>query len=271
MPEQQGAAHAFDEAVRLAPSGEGRFTGHTSKKYWNFVGPFGGITAATALNGILQRADRQGDPLSLTVNFMAPIMEGAFTVETKLVRSNRSTQHWSVQLTQAGETEPVLGALAVFATRRATWGLREAVPPEVPEPEACKRFEPRLEILWPQMYEMRYARGRFGIENPDSVTHAWLRDVPARPLDFPSLTAICDAFFPRIFLRRPRMAPIATVSLNIYFHVDAAELAAEGAEPVLCVAKAQVFNKGYYDQEGQVWGRDGKLLATTQQVAWYKE
>ena len=261
--------HPFDSAIHLDALGEGRFRGHTSEKYWNFVGPFGGITAATALYGILQRAERIGDPLSLTTNFMAPIKAGEFTVETKLVRSNRSTQHWSVHLVQ--DDEPVLGAIAVFAARRETWGLHEAVPPAAPPPEACKKFEPRLEILWPKMYEMRYARGKFGAENPDSVTHAWLSDLPARPLDHASLTAICDAFFPRIFLRRPRMAPIATVSLNIYFHVDAGDLAKEGTAPVLCVAKAQVFNKGYYDQEGQVWGRDGVLLATTQQVAWYKE
>jgi len=271
MPEEERAIHAFDAAIRLEPAGEGRFRGHTSKDYWNFVGPFGGISAAIALNGILQRAERQGDPLALTVNYMAPIQEGAFVVTTRPMRSNRSTQHWSVQIGQDGEAEPALSAIAVFAVRRETWGLREAAPPDAPPPEACKPFSPRLQIVWPKMYEMRYARGRFGVENPDSVTHCWLRDAPARSLDFPSLTAICDAFFPRIFLRRPRMAPIATVSLNIYFHVDAAELACEGAEPVLCVAKAQVFNKGYYDQEGQVWGRDGKLLATTQQVAWYKE
>ncbi len=262
-------AHGFDAAVRLEALGEGRYRGHTSEQYWNFVGPFGGITAATALNALMQRPERIGDPLSLTANFMAPIKAGAFDVETKLVRSNRSTQHWSVQLVQDGEA--VLGAIAVFAARRDTWGLREAVPPEAPSPEACKVFEPRLEILWPRMYEMRYARGQFGRENPDSETHCWLRDNPGRTLDHASLTAICDAFFPRIFLRRPRMAPIATVSLNVYYHVDAAELAAEGDAHVLCVAKAQVFNKGYYDQEGQVWGRDGKLLATTQQIAWYKE
>ncbi len=269
MPENPG--HGFDAAVRLEAAGNGRYIGHTSKLYWNFVGPFGGITAATALNSLLQREERLGDPLSLTVNFMAPIKEGAFFLDTKVLRSNRSTQHWSVQLAQEREAEPALAALAVFAARRDTWGLREAVPPQAPAPGECRKFNPRLEILWPQMYEMRYARGRFGVENPDSVTHCWLRDNPPRPLDFPSLTAICDAFFPRIFLRRPQLAPIATVSLNVYFHVDAAELAKEGDGPVLCVAKAQVFNKGYYDQEGQVWGRDGKLLATTQQVAWYKE
>jgi acyl-CoA thioesterase len=269
MPD--GAMHGLDEAVALQPAGNGRFNGHTSRKYWNFVGPFGGITAAVALNSLLLSERRQGDPLSLTVNFMAPINEGAFVLDARLLRSNRSTQHWSVELGQEGEKEPALAALAVFATRRETWGLKEAVPPTAPPPEECKPFATRLGILWPQMYEMRYARGRFGQENPDSLTYAWLRDVPPRPLDFLSLTAICDAFFPRIFLRRPQMAPIATVSLNIYFHVDANHLAKEGSEPVLCVAKAQVFNKGYYDQEGQVWGRDGVLLATTQQIAWYKE
>lgn len=270
-PGLESAGHPFDKAIRLEPAGEGRYKGHTSRDYWNFVGPFGGISAATALNAILQRGDRLGDPLSLTVNFMAPVKEGEFFLDTRALRSNRSTQHWSVELKQEGEAEPALAAMAVFAVRRETWGLREAVPPPAPPPDECKPFAPRLQIVWPKMYEMRYARGRFGVENPDSVTHAWLRDVPDRALDFPSLTAICDAFFPRIFLRRPQMAPIATVSMNVYFHVDAAELAKEGSGPVLCVAKAQVFNKGYYDQEGQVWGREGKLLATTQQVAWYKE
>ena len=264
-------AHPFDSAIRLEPLGEGRFRGHTSDKYWNFVGPFGGITAATALNGILQCPDKQGDPLSLTVNFMAPINAGAFTVETKLMRSNRSTQHWSVLIAQEGESEPALSAIAVFAVRRETWGLREAVPPQAPPPESIKRFLPPLKIVWPAMYDMRYARGRFGVENPDSLTHCWIADTPARPLDFASLTAICDAFFPRIFLRRPSLAPIATVSLNIYFHADSGELSREGSAPVLCAAKAQVFNKGFYDQEGQVWGRDGVLLATTHQIAWYKE
>jgi acyl-CoA thioesterase len=269
MTEGRADAHPFDDAIRLEALGDGRYRGRTSEKYWNFVGPFGGITAATALNGLLLREERLGDPLAFTANFMAPIKAGDFEVQTKLVRSNRSTQHWSVQIVQEGE--PVLGGVAVFAARRETWALREAVPPKAPPPEECTPFKARMGIAWPAMYEMRYARGKFGVENPDSVTHCWLSDNPARPLDFASVTAICDAFFPRIFLRRPQMAPIATVSLNVYFHADTAELQAERMAPVLCVAKAQVFNKGYYDQEGQVWGGDGKLLATTQQVAWYKE
>ena len=47
--------HPLDAALALSSShseGAGQYTGHTSPAYWNMVGPFGGITAAT-LAGLL--------------------------------------------------------------------------------------------------------------------------------------------------------------------------------------------------------------------------
>jgi hypothetical protein len=82
---------------------------------------------------------------------------------------------------------------------------------------------------------------------------------------------MCDAFFPRIFLRRAHLVPIGTVSLNIYFHLDSATLAEQGTDAVLAVARANVFSQGYFDQEGQAWDSRKRLLATTHQVVWYKE
>ena len=74
------APHLFDDATRVA-TGDSRWTGHTSDDYWAFVGPFGGVTAATMLRAIIQHPQRCGDPLSLTVNFCAPIEQGAFDLE----------------------------------------------------------------------------------------------------------------------------------------------------------------------------------------------
>jgi hypothetical protein len=48
-------------------------------------------------------------------------------------------------------------------------------------------------------------------------------------------------------------------------------MAEQGATPVLAQASGQVFNEGFCDQEGRVWGLDDHLLATTHQVVWYKE
>ena len=65
--------HVFDEAVRLEPAGDGVWQGRTNAAYGNMIGPFGGVTAAQALNAVLQHPKRLGDPISLTVNFAAAL------------------------------------------------------------------------------------------------------------------------------------------------------------------------------------------------------
>ena len=98
-----------------------------------------------------------------------------------------------------------------------------------------------------------------------------MRDDPPRPLDFASLTALCDVFFPRIWLRRARQTPLGTVSMTVYFHATAAELAASGEGFLLAQARGQGFGSGYFDHTGQLWNEGGTLLATTHQVMYYTE
>ncbi|MCB1988598.1 MAG: thioesterase family protein, partial [Burkholderiaceae bacterium] len=94
--------HPFDQALVLESTAPGHFRGHTNPAYWNMVGPFGGITAATVLRAILLHPDRLGDPLSLTVNYAGALSTGPFTVQAMPVRTNRSTQHWNVSILQTG-------------------------------------------------------------------------------------------------------------------------------------------------------------------------
>ena len=110
------APHLFDDATRVT-AGDSRWQGQTSQDYWAFVGPFGGVTAATMLRALIDHPQRSGDPLALTVNFCALIAEGDFDLDVRLVKASRSTQHWSVELTQGGSDVTTL-ATAVFAERR---------------------------------------------------------------------------------------------------------------------------------------------------------
>src|SRR5258708_10694004 len=80
--------------------GDSRWQGQTSDDYWAFVGPFGGATATTILRALIDHPQRAGDPLALTVNFCAPIAQGAIDLHGRLVKANKSTQHWSVELSQ---------------------------------------------------------------------------------------------------------------------------------------------------------------------------
>lgn len=267
-------AHPFDAAIHLEPRGEGRWRGHTHDAYGNMVGPFGGATAAAALAAVLAHPARQGEPIALTVNFAGPVAQGPFDVEATPARTNRSTQHWSVQMRQG--TDVVVTATAVLATRRETWSAVEAGFPQAPPAKTIARTAPLDRVRWTSAYDMRFVQGPLQIGTPpageqDSVSLLWVRDEPPRGLDFRSLAALCDVFFPRIFVKRPSWVPIGTVSFTVYFHADAATLAAIGSHHLLAHARAQQFRNGFFDQSAELWGPGGELLAVTHQIVYYKE
>ena len=267
--------HAFDDAIRLTRNTDGSFAGATSPAYANMVGPFGGITAAALLNGALLHPERLGDPISLTANYASPIADGAYTLDARPVRTNRSTQHWVITLAQADGAAAT--ATAVFATRRETWSAPEAAMPAGLPPAA--KLEPASTVgrpEWTRRYDMRFVDGHAaatldGIEQPHSESRLWVRDGPARALDFASLASICDIFFPRIFVRRRRRVPAGTVTMTVFFHADAALLAAQGDRHVLACARALAFRNGYFDQSAEIWSDHGQLLASTHQMVYYRE
>ena len=266
-------AHPFDAAIALAPQGEDRWLGQTSPAYANMIGPYGGITAAQALNAVLQHPQRLGDPVALTVNFAAALADGAFDVHARAARTNRSTQHWVVELRQGDET--IITATVVTAVRREAWRGHEVVMPEAGRPLDVPRTL-RRGVEWLQRYDMRFLEGKMpreweGQGGDDSLSRLWVRDEPARPLDFAALAAMADVFFPRIWLRRAKLIPLGTVSMTVYFHVDGAQLAQTGSGYLLVQARGQGFGGGFFDHSGQLWNEAGELLATTHQIVYHKE
>ena len=266
--------HPFDAAIALQPLAEGEAQGHTSPAYANFIGPYGGITAAQAIQAVLRDPRLLGEPIALTVNYAAALADGPYRLAAVPVRTNRSTQHWSVVLTQDGLAAAT--ASAVFAQRRDTWSAHEAQMP-ADMPPARDLTGARTEGLpaWVRCYDMRFQTGgmpdRFdGVEQPHSQSRLWVRDEPPRALDFASLAAICDVFFPRVFVRRRQFVPIGTVSITTYFHADAALLAAQADRHVLGCARALNFRNGYFDQTAEVWSDGGDLLASTHQIVYFK-
>ena len=265
--------HLFDAAIALQPRDDGGFTGNTHPAWANMIGPYGGITAAQCLQSVLQHPQRLGDPVALTVNYAAALADGSFTLRPRAVRTNRSTQHWMVEMLQG---DAVVATATVFtAVRRETWSGDEARMPAVPRPLDTPRT-PRHGVEWLQRYEMRFLEGAIPAkwddrEQAGSLTRLWVRDEPPRPLDFASLTAMADVFFPRVWLRRARLVPIGTVSMTVYYHRDAGGLAATADGHLLVQAQGQGFGGGYFDHAGQIWDASGTLLATTHQVVYYKE
>jgi hypothetical protein len=205
--------HLFDDATRVA-AGDSRWSGHTSEDYWAFVGPFGGVTAATMLRAIMEHPQRSGDPLAFTVNFCAPIAQGPFDLDVRLIKANRSTQHWAVELTQNG-AEVATFATAVFAVRRPSWSHQPALPPQAPPFEAVRPYpKSSLKMSWVKQYDFRFVEGEpqlGGAPHPEpasAFSKLWIGDTKPRPIDVLSLMSMSDAFFGRIFHVRNEFVPV---------------------------------------------------------------
>jgi hypothetical protein len=276
--------HPFDRAIQLTPTDTAHiFTGATSPDYWNMVGPFGGYTAALAMQAVMRHPALLGEPVALTVNYAGATKSGPFTITATPARTNRSTQHWVIALSQtnpAGEPEVAMTATAMTATAmtalsRDTWQANDMPMPVVPAASAASRDQRDGSPVWLERYDMRFVHGSipasFDGREASSLTQLWMRDEPARPLDFASLTALADVFFPRIWLRRATRVAAGTVSMTTYFHASQAQLAGVGTGYLLGQAQAQAFRHGFFDQTAQLWSEAGTLLATSMQLVYYKE
>jgi len=266
--------HPLDAATKLEASAE-KFKGATSDAYWNFTGPFGGTTAATLLNAAMQHPKRQNLPLAMTINYCAPVAKGAFDIVVAEKRTNRSTQHFSVEMVQGPDT--IATATLVFAARPEGFSHVSGTMPVVKAPEEIDPPKAKAPLAWIDRFDMRFASGFPVMRKDDSVplgsalTEVWMRDNPLRKMDFLSLMNMSDAFFARPFHVLGRLIQVGTVSMTTYFHCDEADLAEVGEDYLLGVADGNIFNKGYADQTAGLWTRGGKLLATSQQILYFRD
>ena len=263
--------HPFDQAIALELQPDGHWLGHTSPAYANMVGPYGGITAAQMLNAVLLHPKRLGDPLALTVNYAAGVADGPFVLQARPARTNRSTQHWVIELLQDGQS--VITATAITAQRRDTWGADDEPMPACPAPVDVPSLRVAAPVVWFDRYETKPITGPLPVTwdggSQNSLSQLWVRDQPARPLDFASLAALADIFFPRVWRRRATHVPAGTVSMTVYFHAGAAQLAATGTGFVLAQARAQAFRNGFFDQTAQLWNEAGEMLVSSHQIVYY--
>src|SRR6218665_2927386 len=140
---------------------------------------------------IAQHPQRLGDPLSLTVNFAGALVAGPFTVQAQPVRTNRSTQHWTLAILQAGADgvqQLTTSATAVTALRRETWSVGDVPMPQVPAPAGQPAIPSGFGVEWLNRYEIRLITGAiprtWDGTGEHSLTQLWVRDAPPRALDF---------------------------------------------------------------------------------------
>ena len=84
------------------------------------------------------------------------------------------------------------------------------------------------------------------------------------------LGMITDNSAPRVMYALGPTVMTTTLSLTVYLHATADEVAAVGDDFILVECEGRVGGGGASDERSSYWRRDGKLLATSEQLAWYR-
>jgi acyl-CoA thioesterase len=146
----------------------------------------------------------------------------------------------------------------------------EETRPEAPLPEDVKRAKGFAAPGWFDHIDQRWTVGRpFKVsEKPYSIT--WARDAEERPLDAKSLITLSDAIAPRTFFVSEKPTFGSTISFSVTLYASKADFAEVGTDFVMIEGDSDVIRAGTYDQRGKLWSRSGKLLAISNQIAFYK-
>ena len=259
----------FDESLALAAAGPQEWTARADPRRVANTGMYGGWTAALLLKAVLADALDAGSPVSLSVHFLSPVLAGsALTLRTRPLGASRALSTWQAELLVEGGSGPAAVATVVLAKRRETLGFTDAVMPEAPPPGTLPQFHP------PGSFgERSLARPVAGFpifNRADAKSVFWVRETSGRSLDAIQLAYLADNFPPRTWSRRSEPGPYSTITLSVYFHATDAELAALGDDDVLLDVESSRAESSTAAAHARLWSRGGVLLATTEQLGWFR-
>ena len=257
----------LDEALRLQPAADGCWSGRADPDYESANGMFGGWTTALMLLAIAADDDLDAMPTSITTAFVATVEPGTeVLVRTRRLGGSRSVHHWAADLTNGDRL--AAAATAVLTTRRDGPGHTEPTMPEVPAPETLDRFRPPNPEG--ERADIRSVHGHPPFGADDTRSAAWVRDTTGRPVDAAQLAFLADQCAPRTFYWAGEPHLSATLTMSVFFHATADDLAAVGDDYVLHEAIGNRAAASTSGQHVRLWSRSGALLATSEQICWYR-
>ncbi len=261
-------SHRFDTDTAVWPGSSGSFETRIDPGWWVVAGPNGGYIAALLLRALtLAQGDPARSPRSLTIHYTAPPKAGPASIETRVERTGRSLTTVSGRLLQAGKLLAL--ALAAFSTPREGVEFSDLRMPEVLPPDRCPAWEKRIEIH--DRYDQRWAIGAPPFSGSEhALAGGWIRFPEPRVLDPLAVAAFADAFPPAVFSRLRDLSltgGVPTIDLTIHFR---SSLPAPEAAPdayALAVFQSRVARNGFVEEDGEIWTRDGVLIAQSRQLA----
>ncbi len=259
----------LDDALALRLTEEGLWLGFADTRYEALTGMYGGWTAAVLLRAVMLQADPLYTPSALTLNYIQKIEPGSNVyIRVRCSGTSRSIQHWQAEILEAAVGPILAHAIVVLTARRETDGHTEPSMPDVPDPETLEDFYPPFSSGKIALKRLVHGYPPFARSNTASAD--WVREYTGLKLDHVQLAFLSDLYPPRPFFWSAAPRPYATLSLSVYFHATPTEIEAVGADFILNEAIGTRGEQSTSGQQARLWSRDGVLLATTEQLGWFR-
>jgi acyl-CoA thioesterase len=261
----------FQTDTTAEPIGENRYRVNLHDRWWVSRGPNGGYVAALMLEAMTRTVAASTDhpedqpPRSLTVHFLAPPSTGPAEVEVTIERQGRSTSFISARMIQDGEVEAK--AMAVFSGSREGPSFDHGSMPEVPAPEDAQEMDTdQGPVAVFSQYRAIPALGGPPLSGgPRAETAGWLRLKDDQPMTAVLAAAMLDVWFPAPFLNLTEPVRAPTLEYTVHFPVTLP--LDEEPDWSLIHLKVDQATEGHFSEDGELWSRDGTLLARCRQVA----
>jgi len=250
-----------------ATAGITAYEGRIDDGWWVVRGPNGGYVAAIVLRALTSMVEADRAPRSLSIHYTAPPVEGPVRIEARIERVGRSMTTVSGRMLQGDRVLAL--ALGAFSRPRTGPSFDDTAMPEVAPPESCASF-PNM-IPMHERYDYRFAIGALpGAGQGRALIGGWIRSAEPRLADAALVAAFTDAWPPACFAwaQQPDgIGPVPTVDLTIHFRRDLPLASAKPDDFYLAVFRSRFAEQGFVEEDGEVWSRDGLLLAQSRQLA----
>ena len=254
----------FEQDTAVRRTADGTFEAEIpDQRWWVAAGPHGGFVAAIVVRALTDELGDGSRPIrSLTIHYPAAPQVGTLRIAVRVERVGRTTAYLSARVEQ--EDRVVALALAAFSSAFPGPAFQTAPMPDVPPPE---EIEPRRLPGAPAFthnFEYRFAIGGAPFQGAEhTATGGWLRLSEPRPLDAPIAACYTDAWPPAVFWRLSNFAIVPTIDLTVHFR----ELPEAYDDFVLATFDSRREHDGMWEENGELWSRDGRLLVQSRQLA----
>ncbi|HEY2050554.1 MAG TPA: thioesterase family protein [Caulobacteraceae bacterium] len=266
-------SEAHSLSIPLVPVAPGRWTTVAEREWSNPGGGlWGGYAIGLCIRVLEAEPEAVGEPLSATLTYAAGLPSGPLDIRTRRLRQGGSIGFWEVELLPAGSDQVGVHGVLTMARRPKTPSFAFASMPAAPAPESL----PSPDMSGAAMhygasaFERRTLEGFPPKPSGDSRSLAWVRSRRGT-LDKALLGMITDNSAPRAMYALGSAVMTTTLSLTAYLHATVEEIAEVGDDFILVECEGRVGGGGASDERSSYWRRDGKLLATSEQLAWYRE